>query len=94
MNIIKVKEIIIAEIAKLLKVDSSNISEKSSLIGEKSILKSIELLELFLSLESKMAEENIEFDWPYVMTLEIENHPAKTILMLSEYISKIKNWNE
>mgnify|MGYP001219682824 CR=1 FL=1 len=62
MNIDKAKELVIAEIKKVLE-EELDISEEMHLIGGDSLLDSMKLVELCLALEDLAETHGFEFDW-------------------------------
>ena len=62
MNINQAKEIVISVISKILD-DKSKIKEDMQLIGGKSLLDSMKLVEVCIALEDVANEQGFEFDW-------------------------------
>ena len=62
MNINQAKEIVISVISKILD-DKSKIKEDMQLIGGKSLLDSMKLVEVCIALEDVADEQGFEFDW-------------------------------
>ncbi len=58
----------------------------SELIGSKAIIKSSELLEIFLATEEYLSNFSIKFNWPKMMSISKNPHPASNINSLVEYI--------
>ena len=59
----EVKLVIYSEISSLIDDKSLVLKDETPLIGDKSVLDSMKLIELCLALEDKAAEMDFEFDW-------------------------------
>ena len=67
-------------------IDKNEFDIHSDLIGSNAIIKSSELLEVFLSTENFLNQFSKKFDWPRMMSLSKNPHPASNIISLVEYI--------
>ncbi|MBB44389.1 MAG: hypothetical protein CMM44_11605 [Rhodospirillaceae bacterium] len=67
-------------------IDKKNFDIYTDLIGSKAIIKSSELLEIFLATEEYLSNFSIKFNWPKMMSISINPHPASNIKLLVEYI--------
>ena len=58
-----IKSVIFAAIADLLEDAPGSVTEETTLVGSRSLLDSVKMVELCLDLEDKAAELGFEFDW-------------------------------
>jgi len=93
----KIREIIISTIAQIKEDNkkSVEIDSKTTLVGHKGILDSLELVNLIIAVEEKIEEE---FDLVITLASEEamsqENSPFRTVTTFTEYISLLLKRNE
>ena len=86
LNKLLLFDFICQKLNQILKSSNLKIKEEMILIGENNIIKSAELIELFMDIEMYLKEFNLVFDWPN-MIIEISNkNPNINIKELIHYI--------
>ena len=81
---------ICVRIKELPNSNYNNINMETNLIGEKNLIKSSELFEIFMDLEVYLKNYKIEFDWPK-MIVNLSNE--KSDISISELIKYVLNKN-
>ena len=83
MNIEKAKEIVISAINDALE-GKAEITEEMQLIGGKSLLDSMKLVEVCLALEDLADEHEFEFDWTSESAMSKSRSMFRSVLALAE----------
>ena len=87
MNKQQAKEIVILTIQKVLEV-KNEISEDKQLIGDNSLLDSMQLVEVCLALEDLADEHEFEFDWSSETTMSKSRSMFRSVGALAEEFTK------
>ena len=83
MNIEQAKKIVIQAISDILK-GKAKISEDMQLIGEESLLDSMNLVEVCLLLEDVAGEHDFEFDWTSEAAMSRSRSMFRSVSTLAE----------
>ena len=83
MNINQAKEIVISVISKILD-DKSKIKEDMQLIGGKSLLDSMKLVEVCIALEDVADEQGFEFDWTSEAAMSKSHSMFRSVAALAQ----------
>mgnify|MGYP005676963133 FL=1 len=83
MNIEQAKKIVIQAISDILK-GKAKISEDMQLIGEESLLDSMNLVEVCLLLEDVAGEHDFEFDWTSEAAMSRSRSMFRSVFTLAE----------
>jgi len=88
----KISNFIISQLKKICKSNPQTFSENTQLIGEQRSIKSVELVELLLSLEEYVEDKlNVEFDWSGDTAMSERRSILRSVDTLSEHIFKLQN---
>ena len=84
-----IEQRIFAAIASLMEDKSVAVSDDTALIGDRSVLDSMKLVELCLLLEDMAAELNFEFDWTSETAMSRSRSMFRTAgALASEFIAQ------
>ena len=87
MNIRVAKEIVIGVINKVLE-SKADVTEDMQLIGGKSLLDSMKLVEVCLALEDSADEHGFEFDWTSETAMSKSRSMFRNVAALAEELAR------
>lgn len=88
----KISNFIISQLKTICKSNPQTFSENTQLIGEQRSIKSVELVELLLSLEEYVEDKlNVEFDWSGDTAMSERRSILRSVDTLSEHIFELQN---
>ena len=88
----KISNFIISQLKTICKSNPQTFSENTHLIGEQRSIKSVELVELLLSLEEYVEDKlNVEFDWSGDTAMSERRSILRSVDTLSQHIFELQN---